>query len=474
MSRPHRAETVRSANVNGRYNRSMPMSIHSSREAFDALFREFIERGIRYCFPGVDLQRSASDANAGGHPSVTARPDGAMDLTWLGTAWRIDRDGRVLTANETKLLRSITRVLSLRYQMLIEASVAAERIGMFRGLPEDRFVSAYLDPAPYAQDSPLVLDRVAEAIDVLRVSSSSTYENRRIHTGVLLFGRMPDPCHEAPPLPEGALSYAQDLTTTRTFYSLCDGLRTLALVDASGRMVELVDVAEWAAPFSHMDLPVPCALRFRAHCRATLCGGHVCLVLTPNGEIKAFADGTQVFNFLDGRWRLSDTAEKYEAWAQAMAGTVLAERLFTTALNLAERRQGGLFVVLDDRQAADRLVPPGDRIGLREPASVVSTATRSKDQFHYLLRETSILDLTPTVLESIARIDGAIVLDRTASLLAFGAILRHQLEPDLDENAVEGGRTSAAIAASRYGHVLKVSEDGLVSYYSGGGCVWEL
>jgi hypothetical protein len=59
-------------------------------------------------------------------------------------------------------------------------------------------------------------------------------------------------------------------------------------------------------------------------------------------------------------------------------------------------------------------------------------------------------------------------------MLAFGAILRHQLEPGLDENAVEGGRTSAAIVASRHGHVLKVSEDGLVSYYSGGRCVWEL
>jgi hypothetical protein len=448
--------------------------IHSPRGAFDALYREFLERGIRYFFPGVDLQRSASDATPIAQLSVTPRADGAVDLRWLGIAWRMDRDGRELTANETKLLRSIGRVLSLRYEMLVDAAVAAERIDLFRGLPEDRFVSAYLDPAPYAQGSPLMLDRVAEAIDVLRITSTSTYENRRINTGVLLFGRMPDPCHEGPPLPEGALSYAQDLTTTRTFYRLCDGMRTLALVDASGRMVELVDVAEWAAPFSAMDLPVPCALRFRPHCRATLCGGHVCLVLTPNGEIKAFADGTQVFNFLDGRWRLSDTAEKYAAWTQAMAGTTLAERLFTTALNLAERRRGGLFVVLHDRQAADRLVPPGDRIDLRHPVSPVSTPPLSKNQFHYLLRGRSILDLTPTVLESIARIDGAIVLDRAASLLAFGAILRHQLEPGLGESAVEGGRTSAAIAASRYGHVLKVSEDGLVSFYSGGRCVWEL
>jgi hypothetical protein len=456
------------------YNSAAAMSVHSPRGAFESLYREFIERGIRYCFPGVDVQRSASDANTVAQLSVTPRPDGAIDLAGFGAAWRIVRDGREFTEHETKLLRSIARVLSLRYQTLIDPDVAAERIAMFGGLPEDRFVSAYLDPAPYAQGSTVMVDRVAAAIDVLRISSTSTYENRRINTGVLLFGHMPDPCHEAPPRPAGALIYAQDLTTTRTFYSLCDGLRTLALVDASGRMVELVDVAEWAAPFSDMDLPVPCAMRFRAHCRATLCGGHVCLVLTPNGEIKAFADGTQVFNFLDGRWRLSDTAEKYTAWAQAMSGTVLAERLFTTALNLAERRQGGLFVVLDDGQAANRLVPPGDRIDLRPQASPASTTTRSKDRFHYLLRGTSVLDLTPTVLESIARIDGAIVLDRTANVLAFGAILRHQLEPGLDEHAVEGGRTSAAIAASRYGHVLKVSEDGLVSYYSGGRCVWEL
>jgi hypothetical protein len=99
---------------------------------------------------------------------------------------------------------------------------------------------------------------------------------------------------------------------------------------------------------------------------------------------------------------------------------------------------------------------------------------RSKDQFQYLLRGKSVLDLAPAVLESIARIDGAIVTNRSATLLAFGAILRHQPEPGLDENAVEGGRTTAAIAASRYGHVLKVSEDGLVSYYSAGRCIWEL
>jgi hypothetical protein len=35
--------------------------------------------------------------------------------------------------------------------------------------------------------------------------------------------------------------------------------------------------------------------------QATICGGHICLVLTPNGEINIFGDGVQLFNFFDGR-----------------------------------------------------------------------------------------------------------------------------------------------------------------------------
>jgi len=39
---------------------------------------------------------------------------------------------------------------------------------------------------------------------------------------------------------------------------------------------------------------------------------------------------------------------------------------------------------------------------------------------------------------------------------------------------VEGGRTTAAVAASRFGNVLKTSEDGLVAFYQNGQKVWEM
>ena len=85
-----------------------------------------------------------------------------------------------------------------------------------------------------------------------------------------------------------------------------------------------------------------------------------------------------------------------------------------------------------------------------------------------------MLDIPITVLETIARIDGGIVLDQDSNLLAFGAILRHQDLFDLHPESIEGGRTTAAIAASRFGSVLKVSEDGLISFFQNGKCVWDV
>jgi len=78
------------------------------------------------------------------------------------------------------------------------------------------------------------------------------------------------------------------------------------------------------------------------------------------------------------------------------------------------------------------------------------------------------------VLESIAQIDGSVVLDRDSSLLAFGAILSHRPPTDQYEEIGEGGRTTAAISASQFGAVLMVSENGQFSFYQKGHCIWTL
>jgi hypothetical protein len=173
--------------------------------------------------------------------------------------------------------------------------------------------------------------------------------------------------------------------------------------------------------------------------------------------------------FLDGRWHLTDADTKYQAWEATIGRKDLAERLFSAGLNLAEHRRGGMFVVLEDTRHARQLLRGGDLLETdrRERSG-------AKTQLHYLLRSTRATELSTAVLESIAQIDGSVVLDRNSRLLAFGAILRHS--PPLDENEEigEGGRTAAAIGASQFGDVLMVSEGGQFSFYQKGHRIWTL
>ena len=454
-----------------------PIDLHSRRSRthfLSGLYSDLLETGIRYFFPGATLERMSQSTEQipgllGAVPS-----GGQVEFEWMGNGYSLTATSK-LSDHERRLLRSIGMVLSARYQLVTNEALAAQSFELFRGLPEDRFVSAFLDPSPHSSAEAIagLPDRVADAIEVLRTSSMSTYENRRIATGVLLFGSMPEPCHAPPQTPKRALRYSHLLTSIRSFHRLCDGLRTLALVDQNGLLAELIDVHEWAEPYREMPLAVPPAADYVDHARATLCGGHICLILSPNGEIKIYSDGVPVFRFIDGKWRLVDARHRYSMWKKAIGNAALAERLFSVALNLTESRRGALFVVLDDRQSVSRLVSQPDLLDHLNHDDWMDGVT-SKDQLHYLLRDKSILEVPPTVLENIARIDGAVVLCPDANLLAFGAILHHHSTEEALNRTVEGGRTTAAIAASQYGTVLKISEDGVISMYRGSQCLWEM
>jgi hypothetical protein len=104
----------------------------------------------------------------------------------------------------------------------------------------------------------------------------------------------------------------------------------------------------------------------------------------------------------------------------------------------------------------------------------------TKRSMHYLARGASVIELDAAVIEALAGLDGALVTDSDGRLLAFGVILRHDVnslsgsDPQAPPAIAEGARTTAALAASRFGPVLKVSEDGIVSFFLDGRRVWDL
>jgi DNA integrity scanning protein DisA with diadenylate cyclase activity len=174
-----------------------------------------------------------------------------------------------------------------------------------------------------------------------------------------------------------------------------------------------------------------------------------------------------VLAYRHATWALLDLQRKYELWVEAVGNDGLATYLFLSALNLADARHGALFVVLRDPAAsADQIVSRPDRLDLADASDPSADAAPTRRDLLYLLAGRRVTEIEPTVLGALASIDGALVTDRNGNLISVGAILRHPYtEAHVDEAIVEGARTTAAMTASRFGPVLKVSEDGGITFF---------
>jgi hypothetical protein len=394
-----------------------------------------------------------------------------LSVRWFGSRYVLHVPSRrPFTPHEVRLARSIGSVLALRYRAIFDPKQMLERTELFRGAIEDRYISAFLDGLPPGEPQPSRADLFATAIEVLRVAALSSYENRAISSGVLLLEGDDDREHDVAPRDENAYRYSQALTAIKSFYRMCDGLRTLFLVNRQGSVLDIVDVARYARA---IPLEVPCPTAYRAHALATVGNNKVSIVLSPSHEIKVFAQGVQMFSFRNARWHLLDVKAKYDMWETAVGNRQLAERLFQTASDLADARQGALFVILRDPQTAlPLLVAPADQL---DAAHGVPGDSPTRGQMMYMLRGRTATSLDRAVLANLARTDGATVLDASGRLLAVGAILLHPEPPEPHSNlAVEGARTTAAMAAGRLGAVLKVSEDGLITFYDQQERIWDI
>ncbi|HEY7187924.1 MAG TPA: hypothetical protein VH436_15325 [Vicinamibacterales bacterium] len=437
--------------------------------AVGAFFDSVLQAALRQFFERATLDTEvtpsvSSDGRLAIEPSANPA---ALIIRWFGTRYTLRVPGRwAFTAHEVRLAQSIGAVLAARFSAILNPRIIAERNDLFRGAIDDRYVGAFLDPRPYAIEGQrgTRADRIASVIEQLRVAALSSYENRPISTGVLLLGTHGDPCRPGATVPQSAPSYDESLTAIKSLYRLADGVRTVFLANAEGTLLDIIDIERWGLQATRTaTLQVPCAKAYQPHARATLQQGHICAVLSPSREIKLFAEGAELFTFRGASWHLLDLQAKYKLWAEAVGDEALAMRIFQTALDLADARDGALFALVRDLDAVSQLVAPADRLDLPVPERAGQPSRRDLLD---LLEGRSLTDLDPNVLAALASLDGAIVIDRQGRLLAAGAILRHPPSPDREtDGLVEGARTTAALAASRFGPVLKVSEDGIITFF---------
>jgi hypothetical protein len=447
--------------------------------AASALYDNLLQSALRQFFGRATFETEPIPSlSSDGRLAIEPTTDPAkLSIRWFGSRHVLHVPSRrPFTQHEVRLAKAIGSVLALRYRAIFDPRQMLERGDLFRGTIEDRYVGAFLDAPDQAAIDPARArgDLVATSLEVLRVAALSSYENKPISSGVLLIDG--DERMTGSGLDALAYKYSQALSSIKSFYRLSDGLETLFLVNRDGMVLDIVEIDRYAAAMrsgSGTVLQVPYASAYRAHASATNGNRNICIVLTPAHEIKIFAEGVETFSFRNARWHLLDVHAKYQMWERAVDNPALANRLFHLALDLADARHGALFVVLRDPESSlPQLVAPGDRLDAPrgKPGDVPDRV-----QLLHMLRGRSAVNIDPAVLSGLARTDGATVMDGSGKLLAVGAILMHS-EPVTahSTHAVEGARTTAAMAAGRFASVLKVSEDGLISFYDRQEKVWDI
>jgi len=440
--------------------------------AASALYDNLLQAALRQFFSRATFETEPIPSlSSDGRLAIEPTNDpSVLSIRWFGSRHVLHVPAkRSFTTHEVRLARAIGTVLAARYRAIFDPKQMLERGELFLGSIEDRYVAAFLDAAASSQGQPRA-DLIATAIEVLRVAALSSYENRPISSGVLMLDGDVDAERARAVSSDDSYPYSQALTAIKSFYRLSDGIETVFLVDRAAKVLDIVEVAQYAAP---VTLAVPSAARYLPHALATVDNARICIVLSPSHEIKVFAEGVQTFSFRNARWHLLDLKAKYEMWQTAIDNAALSERLFQTAADLADSREGALFVVLSDPASAlPQLVAPADQL---DSTGHISGALPNRAQLLHMLRGRNVNDLNPAVLRGLARTDGATVIDRSGRLLAVGAILLHTEPPEPHSNLpVEGARTTAAMAAGRFGAVLKVSEDGLITFYDQQERIWDI
>src|SRR6266566_8802030 len=193
------------------------MSKESGGPVLDGLYQQLLERGVRYFLPSSRLETAGRVRESTPEVVFHATSPAGLSFEWLGRRYTLTSH-RELSDHEQKMLRSIGRFLSTRYKLLFDSETAARNMPIFGGLTEDRYVSTFLDGRVFddTRSAATLPDRISDAIEVLRISALSSYEDKRISTGALLFGTLPDACHKLPSRPLDALPYSSDLTSIRS------------------------------------------------------------------------------------------------------------------------------------------------------------------------------------------------------------------------------------------------------------------
>lgn len=187
--------------------------------------------------------------------------------------------------------------------------------------------------------------------------------------------------------------------------------------------------------------------------------GAFAVSITPASELEVMTCPDNILVWRKGNWSLFDP-EIFRSFLSGQLDAIETETLIMTVYSLSKLRLGTIVLIGDENILVSGELQRGSTGGKGILSQMIISFFRNK----------TISGLKHSgELISILSSDGMTLINRNGELVEAGIIINTCTTPGL---VTGGGRTTAATAASQYGKVIKVSEDGPIELYESGKCIY--
>jgi hypothetical protein len=187
--------------------------------------------------------------------------------------------------------------------------------------------------------------------------------------------------------------------------------------------------------------------------------GAFAVSITPSSELEVMTCPDNIFVWRKGCWSLFDP-DIYRSFLAGHLEAKETEALIMTVYSMSKLRFGAIVLIADESILVSGDLQKGTVGGKGILSQLIISFFKGK----------TISGLKHSgELISILSSDGMTLFNKDGGLVDAGIIINTCTTPGM---VTGGGRTTAATAASLYGKVIKVSEDGPIELYESGKCVY--
>lgn len=184
----------------------------------------------------------------------------------------------------------------------------------------------------------------------------------------------------------------------------------------------------------------------------------------PNRDLKIHTESKCILHWDKFHWQVKDYTLIESYIQNKLNSDETSSALLKSIVALSDKRIGTLVLIAEDPKAKLDTSGNIDR-------------TKLKEELQKQLKSKKITSLTKeNRLINILSSDGLTTIDKNGEIINTGQIIELKIkEPNNNiETLSGGGRTQAAIIASQYGLVIKVSEDGPISIFEDGKMLFKM